>query len=238
MTSPTEISIKKYLDDFIFDVFLQNLRYYDSINYYMSKDDSDFQLTNKFFEICIYDGIINDEFTYDDIINEFGEDAIDSVMCYWDCIGNFDNFPFKKMIEKFVKKNKSNVLGKLIKLTWFLWEKEKIVWINGWGDSPPFDKMHEFIKTHSDIKGIASWYTQNELLCADTSSYILYNPCDTEEHLNEGYCQDKTSYLDLKKRIIPYLDKLSIDYIDLGNDIKIKFTGNISMPNFIESDLK
>ena len=49
MTSSTEISIKKYLDEFIFDVFLQNLRYYDSINYYMSKNDSDFQLTNEFF---------------------------------------------------------------------------------------------------------------------------------------------------------------------------------------------
>lgn len=186
-----EILIKKYLDNFVFEVFQSHLRDNDSINYYLNKHtegpDSEELPINELFEKAIYDGLMNDQFTNDDIENEFGEDALDSTYCLWDCI-DFDDFPFKKMLEKFIKKNKSHILGKLIRLTWLLWEKEKIVWINAWGDHPPSCQMLEFIQIYkSEIRGIGGWYTQNQLLVDGSSASILFNPCDSEEDLNEGY---------------------------------------------------
>ena len=120
MTSSIETFLNEQLNHFIFGVFQEHLCCNESMNYYLIKysDTSKFNLTeNEILRKCIYNGIMDDQFTDDDIQNEFGNDA----ECYlWEYVDE-DNFPFKKMVEKFVKKNKSNILGKLIKLTGNLW---------------------------------------------------------------------------------------------------------------------
>lgn len=237
MISLIEEFINKSLNDFVFSVFHLYLSDITSILYYLLKYSNNDLTFDELIKKAIYDGIVDDQFTMNDIEKEFGNDVDWYHDTRYDELDE-DNFPFKKILEKFVKKNKSNSLGKLIILTKCLWENEKIVWVNSWGCSPPYHDMYEFIKKYKDnIKGIASWYTQNELLSSDDESDILYNPCDTEKHLQEGYCLDQESYLDLKKRIVPYLDKFKIKYIDTGKCIKLKFDGGIQMPNLIEKDL-
>ena len=230
--------IEDHINDFVYSVFLEHFRQNISIAYYLSKiwdDDSDTESPSieEGFKQAIRMGIIDDCYTAADI----EDDDYDSAMELWDCL-DLEGFPYKQLLAKFITKNKHTTLGKLVRLSRTLWEKEKIVWINAWGGSPPYSQMQEIISAYPEIKGCSSWYTQNELLAEKTSTSILHNPCATQSQKKTGYCLTKASLKDLEKRVAPYLKELSIRYkIKDGDSLKIKFIGDVQMPNFVESDL-
>jgi len=232
-----ETLIEGHIKEFVYCVFLEHFRQNISIAYHINKldNDPDMAFIEEIFKQGIRMGILDDCYTAADINDE----DYDTAMELWDCCSDQKNFPYKGLLTKFEAKNKHTTLGKLVQLSRTLWEKEKIVWINAWGGSPPFSEMHEIISDHPEIKGCSSWYTQNELLAEHTSAGILHNPCATQNQREQGYCLTKESLKDLQKRVVPYLDELSIKYKirDENKTLDIKFCGDVQMPNFVESDL-